>query len=277
MKRKIKIFDNLFTHAKYSTDFQPSNYIEWDRNIQPDKLCFYTDNSLHLILQYKKLFNKNYAWLLESPEITKSSYDWIKYNNYLFDKVFTHNKKLLDRGENFIFNPTGGCWIKKEDQKIYDKTKLISIISSAKRQTIGHRLRHEIISKYKNIDVFGRGYKPIDYKLEGLKDYMFQIVIENCKEDYYFTEKLIDCFRTGTVPIYWGCPSIGDFFNIKGIILIDNIEDLLNLELNENIYNDMLPYIKENFEKSEEFIISEDYMWEKLIKNNDKYSYRNIK
>ena len=60
-------------------------------------------------------------------------------------------------------------------------------------------------------------------------DYRFSIVIENCKRDYWFTEKLIDCLRTGTIPIYWGCPSIGDFFDIRGFILFDDINDLENI------------------------------------------------
>jgi len=264
--KTIKIIDNLFSHAKYSTDFQESKYITWDRNIIQSDKCFYTDTSLNFIHNFKKLHNKNYAWLIESPEITKGSYEWIRTNNHLFDKVFTHSKKLLDRGENFIFNPTGGCWIKPEDQKIHSKNKLVSIIASSKRMTNGHNLRHQVIYTMKNLDVYGRGYSPVEYKLDALKDYMFSVTIENCKEDYYFTEKLIDCFRTGTVPIYWGCPSIGDFFNIKGMIIINSINDILNLDLTEEKYNDMLPYIQENFEKSERYLISEDYMFETLKK-----------
>jgi len=262
--KTIKIYDTLFSHAKYSTDFQDSKYIKWDRNLKESDICFYTDTSLNLIQDFKKLHKKNYAWILESPEITKFSYDWIRNNNYFFDQVFTHNKKLLDRGENFIFNPTGGCWIKPEDQKIYDKTKLVSIISSAKKQTFGHNLRHQVIYNMKELDIYGRGYNPIEYKLEALKDYMFSVTIENCKEDYYFTEKLIDCFRTGVVPIYWGCPSIGNFFNIKGMIIINDVTEFFNLKLSEEKYIEMLPYIIDNFEKSEKYIISEDFIYETL-------------
>ena len=45
-------------------------------------------------------------------------------------------------------------------------------------------------------------------------------------KDYYFTEKLLDCFLSGTIPIYWGCPSIGDFFNTKGMIIFDDLLEL---------------------------------------------------
>ncbi len=139
MKNKLKIVDYMFAHAAYSTDYQESEYIVWDRtpiNLN-DKYVFYTDHSLDRVQHNNKI---NFAWLLESPDITSQSYKWISLNNKLFTKVLTHSKELLDRGENFIFCPTGGCWIKPNDQKIYDKSKLISIIASSKRMTHGHNL-----------------------------------------------------------------------------------------------------------------------------------------
>ena len=83
---------------------------------------------------------------------------------------------------------------------------------------------------------------------------MFSIVIENCKSDYYFTEKLIDCFLTGTVPIFWGCPSIKNFFNVKGMIIFDTLEECINIinSINVNKYNEMKPYIEENFKIANE-------------------------
>ena len=50
----------------------------------------------------------------------------------------------------------------------------------------------------------------------------------NGRGDYEFDEKLIDCFLTGTVPIFWGCPSIDKFFkhhlNRHCILLVITIE-----------------------------------------------------
>jgi hypothetical protein len=99
-------------------------------------------------------------------------------------------------------------------------------------------------------------------KIFALKDYMFSIVIENSKEDYMFTEKLIDCFLTGTVPIYYGCPSIGKFFNINGIIVIDSLVDLINVlpTINVDVHNKMKPHIEENYKIAQQyktFVINE--------------------
>jgi hypothetical protein len=51
---------------------------------------------------------------------------------------------------------------------------------------------------------------------------MFHIAIENHVDDYYFTEKLLDCFRTYTVPIYWGTSRVLDVFDKDGIIFIED-------------------------------------------------------
>jgi hypothetical protein len=258
----------MFAHATYSTDYQDSKYIEWDRNPVNfgEKIVFYTDYSLD---QVRESVINNFAWLLESPDITPQSYKWVEPNHDKFKLVLTNSKELLDKGENYRFCPTGGCWIKPEDQKIYEKNKLVSIIASAKRMTHGHMLRHQSIFQYRSkLDVYGRGYVPVEYKLDALKDYAFSLTIENTKKDFYFTEKLLDCFMTGTVPIYWGCPSIEKFFNVDGMIIFDDIKDLSKIleEITIEQYIKMKNAIEENFEKAKEYLIAEDYIYKNYLK-----------
>ena len=262
----VKIIDTNFAHAKYTTDFQESKHIEWIRWATPEKneLLFMTDNSLR---NHQNYGGTKVGMLMEPRAINGPIYEWVKSNHNSFYKIFTYDKELIETCSNIEFYPHCGCWIKDADQKIYDKKMLLSIISSAKAQTEGHNLRHESISaaikNEINIDIFGRKYNHIDYKLEALKDYAFSIIIENSKIDYYFTEKLIDSFVTGTVPIYWGCPSIGDFFNLDGMIIFNNIDELIyNLEsLSFQKYESMLPAIKDNFERAKKYLIAEDWLY----------------
>jgi hypothetical protein len=90
--------------------------------------------------------------------------------------------------------------------------------------------------------------RPID-KTELFIDSMFHITIENNKADDYFTEKLIDCFVSMTIPIYYGCPNIGAYFNIRGMIIINDINDIeyLNNNLSEKFYSDRISYVEENY------------------------------
>ena len=261
--KPVKIFDSNFEHSNYSTDHQKSKYIVWDRLklVSENDPIFYSDRFLTTNVGNPK--NK-YAWLLEPPSISPQTYEYLKNNNNKFEKVLTYDKELLDRGENFIFYPHSGCWIPKKEQKIYKKSKLISIIASSKKQTLGHKLRHDVINRYKNImDIYGRGYNPVKLKTEALKDYMFSVTIENIKKDYYFTEKLIDCFMTGTIPIYYGCPSISNFFDPNGIIIFDNLQNIDDTlqTLNKNTYNSKKESIKYNFEEAKKYLISEDWIY----------------
>lgn len=264
----IKIDDTLFAHAKYSTDFQESKFIKWDRSFiyGNENIAVYSDNSM---VRVNNNVKNKIAWLLESPAVSSSQHEWIKTNHNKFDIVFTNNKDLLDTGGNFKFLPTGGCWIKPEDQKIWNKEKIVSIIASNKNFTDGHKMRRTIVKDFSGIDIFGRGFNTINYKLSGLKDYMFSVVVENTKKDYYFTEKIIDCFVTGTIPIYWGCPSIGDFFDDRGIISFNTLEELKNIisDLSKELYESKIEYARKNFEICYDYIIAEDYMWLKYLKD----------
>lgn len=267
MKNKLKLIDNTFSHSKlgYCTDFQTSKIFEWDRSFHNEMPVVYTDMMLNHVNSLKE---NSYAWLIEPKAIAPFNYDLITKINNKFNKVFTHEKSLLDLGENYEFVPFGCCWIKIEDHKIYNKNRLISIIASNKKQTEGHKLRHNIINEFKSqIDVYGRGWNNLDYKLDGLKDYCFSIVIENCKRDFWFTEKLIDAIVCGTIPIYWGCPSIGEFFDTRGFILFNSLTELYEIinSLTEDKYYSMLPYIKYNFDKAKEFLIPDDWIYKKVF------------
>jgi hypothetical protein len=83
----------------------------------------------------------------------------------------------------------------------------------------------------------------------------FHISIESTSVDNYFSEKLIDALITKTVPIYWGCPNIGDFFDIRGMIIVDSESDIIELcnQITPETYEQMKPYIDENYERAKEY------------------------
>lgn len=82
----------------------------------------------------------------------------------------------------------------------------------------------------------------------------------------YFTEKIIDCFACGTIPIYLGSPDIGDYFNPDGIISLNANFDIKNI--NEEIYNIKKEAIQENFLKSLEYNVLEDWIYKKYLVGN---------
>ena len=191
---------------------------------------------------------------IEPPSI-QNTVAQIPQHSDKFDLILTWHPNILDQCNNSRLFPFGSCWITDEDRGIHEKTKVLSIISSNKKQTEGHKLRHSIINNKPipiPMDVYGRGYNPIDNKIVGLKDYMFSLIIENDRTENWFTEKIIDCLVTGTVHLYWGCDNIGDYFDTRGFIQFNTIEEFkVVLEsLSEEKYNNMLPFIKNNFKLS---------------------------
>ena len=164
-----------------------------------------------------------------------------------FHRVLTYDETLLARLPNAIFFPYGSTWV--PDWRARDLTKhaMCSLIASAKQSQPGHALRHALAERVRaealDVAVMGRGYAPFATKAEGLAPYRYSVVIENVRERNCFTEKLVDAVLCRTVPIYWGCPNIGDFMDTSGMILCDG-EDALHdalLTMSEDDYAARLP------------------------------------
>ena len=77
---------------------------------------------------------------------------------------------------------------------------------------------------------------------------MFSLVIENSIEEN-FSEKLLDCLRTYTIPIYFGCRNIAKYFDVRGIIIPKDVDDAINKinKLDKNSYFLMSKFVAKNF------------------------------
>lgn len=256
----------MFAHSRTnsSSDFHRSEKIEFIRDEQSytqDMPVMMTSNNLH---EHEK-YPDQYAWLIEPYSIHPNSYNYAIQNAYRFKKVFSHNKRFCDIVKNSVFIPYGDCWIKKEDWSRNDekKEKSVSIIASNKQYAEGHKLRHQCLD-IPNVDHFGF-MNPVPYKKDAIAPYEFHIVVENERSDCFFTEKLMDCFALGTVPIYWGCPSIGEFFNLDGMIIAKNLStigDAVDEIKHGSIrYEDFRQGVLENFTKFQKYVVKEDLIY----------------
>ena len=214
------------------------------------------------------------AWMHEPRALSEKCdlrYKTLELTRHKFDYIMTYDEYLLDAyPEKCIFTADNGVWIQDENIKIWDKTKLMSMIYSWKNWTEGHKLRHMIANiPNTGMDLYGDGSPhPVKFKEEALKDYQFSITIENSKSKYYFTEKLLDCLAVGTIPIYWDCTNVGDFFDERGILQFNTLEDLVKIfeHINDEptLYNIMYPFVKENFRRAQEFIRYEDWIFDNV-------------
>jgi len=258
---KIGLIGGGFMHAFSSTLWKrPSNFF-WSKNKIED-ITFFVDESIEFGIGVE--CSRKFAWLLESRVVSQQSVNFVKNNFEMVSKnyevLFTHNKEIYDLSDNFVYLPPHGYWI--EEPKIYQKTKLISMISSNKNYK--HRL--DWVNKLKNyVDLYGTGFNPFEKKESALCDYMFSVTIENDVYETYWSEKILDCFATGTIPIYLGSPDIGNYFNTDGIILLTDDFNINDITCDE--YYKRLPAIHDNLNRVLKYNIIEDIIYKKWIKS----------
>jgi hypothetical protein len=268
MKTKFNLVGDTFTHLTggnlgYATHGKTSKYIEWVQDCSGEG-TFYVDEAVNGSVRYND--ERSYAWLLESKWISGAT-QRVKedpgYYAQCYDLIFTHDKELIEYDpEKYVFVPAQGSWIK--DPQIYPKDKRISMITSSKDWTEGHRKRLEWVNRiYKEVPIFGRGFAEVEFKEEALCDYAFSVVIENGQYETYFTEKILDCFLTGTVPIYLGAPDIGDYFNMDGIILLNDEVNFAALDV--NLYESKREAIIDNYERALKMEVLEDFIYENYL------------
>ncbi|SEG15930.1 Glycosyltransferase family 10 (fucosyltransferase) C-term [Butyrivibrio sp. Su6] len=107
------------------------------------------------------------------------------------------------------------------------------------------------LSKYKKVDSGGKHLnnigKAVDDKLEFQRKYKFSIAFENASVNGYTTEKILQAFSAGTIPIYYGDPLISKEFNSKAFINchdFDTFDDVIDrvreIDNNDNLFEEYL-------------------------------------
>jgi hypothetical protein len=279
--KKIGLVDDSFRHYPYSAVLgEVPSFFEWDR-LSPfaHGIVVFTNENILSESRESIPRSSRIAWLQESKGILGHLYKNVESVISEYQIFLTHDSKFLQEFENAYFLPGGGVYIGNSFgggiAEVTKKTRMCSIVSSFKRTTPMHEIRNAIAKKMKslhdtNFEVFGGSPYLFDYLpiFQTLRDFRFSIVVENTLDDYYFTEKILNCFATGTVPIYMGARKISNFFNINGIIPFHSVRQLyrsITPILSTSLYEEMMPAILENFELVKNFRCTEDYVWREYL------------
>ncbi len=276
--KKFKLIDESFSYTGTCAIGSQNGYIalnrfpehmEWVhegfgkwrdtfKNLSPTDETFYTEKLIQFGLQ-DKVSAKKYGILIEprwynpmTQVIKKTPQPYIDS----YDAIFTHDKELVNMDPT-TFKLIFGQGSIIEEVGIFEKSKLVSCIVSDLKMNDGHKLRLEIakqIAESGQCDMYGKAFKFIPRKVDALKDYMFSFAMENDFYETFITEKINDCFLTGTIPIYLGAPDIGDYYNLDGIIIMDIDEDgIVSFDseiLTEEYYNEHLDAVKDNYNRA---------------------------
>lgn len=216
--------------------------------------------------------------LVCEPQIISNNKNFYIDNQKKYDVILTFDDEILTKCSNAEMFEFGSCWIQNFDFSKEKKFEVSSVVGS-KYYTEGHKLRHELWNNRHKITIpknfYMSGNKPFnpteDVKILGSEknemfESMFHIAIENNRSNNYFSEKIVDCFFSKTIPIYWGCPNIGNWFNLESIIIVENLEDMISKinNLNVEFYENLKHVIDENFEKSLEFLNFGERVYNKI-------------
>lgn len=274
----VNLFDYNFSHEHFSTAFQTTDALEWVRGqMQWGGITVFTDEYIRSDLVQRVQSPVKIGWLHEPQCLWPTTYHAASFPAVYeqFDFILTYFGPLLDHPSGkFRKSIYGGVWVPEHEWGLHPKTKHISMLYGAKRSTRGHQIRHEIAEalgdKY-GIDYYGARGQAVDYgwqtKMTVLKDYQYSIVVETCYEPNLFTEILLDCFAVGTIPLFWGCPNIGDYFDGLGILSFRTVQELEALirELDEHTYTYLQPFARRNLETVKQYRITEEWLYENVF------------
>lgn len=203
---------------------------------------------------------RNIAMMLEPRSMIGEYYDYVYEHQDYFRYIFTHDSKLLQLPQARFFN-WADVWCTTNSVK----DKGISLVSSWKDWCPLHKARIELAKYFDDkpwVDCYGsfRGDKDAwtDVK-EAHERYKYAIVIENDIDEYWYTEKLLNCFSNRVVPIYVGATRIGDLFNTDGIIQVHNWRIIPEIVRTLDIDEDYLKRhdaINDNFDRVAQYKVN---------------------
>lgn len=116
--------------------------------------------------------------------------------------------KVVDSGGRYLNNIGGNMNVSANESDCYLQRKISNDDSRVIMKAESHNTRE-------------------NDKIEFLKNYKFSFAIENVSHEGYCTEKIIESFAAGTIPIYWGDKKVTNYFNKKAFI---NCHDYSSIE-----------------------------------------------
>jgi len=194
---------------------------------EPVNACDYVLVLNHARTSFRVECSPDNVWVLLQEPPTEAYYS-LHRGLRCCSKVFTQD--MTRRGARYVHSQPALPW---HVNKTYDelvkerppeKTSKLSWITSNLSHLRGHRERLAFLERLRAktpFDLFGRGFQPIGDKWNGIAPYRYSLAVENFSGHYYWSEKLADCFLAWTMPIYFGCTNLAEFFPPESFISID--------------------------------------------------------
>ena len=247
-KKTIRIYAvNLFSWEEFERTLlwylKDKFIVQFDEN-NPDYLIYNVFGNDEKNTKYNNAIRIAFYTENRTPDLTDCDYAIGHAHISYLDRYFMDPFSFLRR-----FNETKDVNFEKiRNETINNPRKKFcsAVITNAFSECIDYSFRLKFIeelSKYKMVDMGGQYNNnvggPVKDKMEFFKDYKFSIAMENTEGDGYVTEKIIDSFISGTIPIYYGSYLVEEYINPKAYIYVKGLEDIKEkIEYIKKIDND---------------------------------------
>lgn len=232
-------------------------------DLGPDDCIICYSNSTALFIPRPGVKARIVVQFQEPSALHQRLIRWLPFVQWRFYRILTYVPAVLKRFARARMMHGAQTWVGDWETVDCTKTAELSMIASAKRSLPGHELRHAVVGRLRkegvDVAILGRGYKPFKRKSDGLAPYRYSLIIENSREQNYFTEKIVDCLLCKTVPIYWGAPNIGEFFDVRGMIICETMDEIMGAlkDIGPEDYQSRRPFIEANRAKAAQYAAPE--------------------
>jgi hypothetical protein len=224
--------------------------------IKPENIFIVSEErQTHALFLEQMGAKKTVQLCLESPMFAPRFYDGLKNSA----RTLYENSMLFSGGTEHVYFPSfDDLGLEKAPIPWAERHQkpLVAVCANkhyssfqhgfANSPTFAKALKHQLHDKRREafnyflyrdmLDLYGRGWgmgiEAAHDKLETIRDYRFALCFENCRWPGYITEKIIDCFVAGTIPIYLGAPDIAEYipeeFFIRGELGFEAIEEKIS-------------------------------------------------
>jgi hypothetical protein len=169
------------------------------------------------------------VWLLlQEPPIRE--YRWLRAGYVDFGRIIGPDPTLRGKPDHLWQQGclpwhVGRTYGQLKTELPPSKSVDLTWITSNDRRFSGHQQRMCFLERLQSSGVplalYGRGFKAIEDKWDALAPARYALAIENFSGSHYWTEKVSDCFLALTMPIYWGCTNLADYFPEESFVWID--------------------------------------------------------
>ena len=254
------------THASWESFV----YIEQDKDID-----IYIDRAINT-----KRSGVTTILLLQEP--VRKWWKWARENQDKYDYLFTYFKDLLDIDKAvYFYCPTAFV---RPYKKTFKRDE-VSYVMSGRLNNKGHYLRYELHKRWNEITYPKRLFysSRVTFKGEKHKDaehlkydgnfqkepvlYSYYHIAIDTEDEFFNSEKLIDCFLMKSIPIYWGPKHYEGEFAKEGVLHAENVDEIIticNTLKDYDLYRELEEAMEFNYHKALRYTDFNEYLSEKI-------------